>query len=94
MFEEDNARTIMLEEEQVVDRFAEFKDVANKQFEMVRNQAMILGIKVSSEVILNKITSAMNKPGKRSLNDYKRLVKEIEDFCRVAMKPKEETVQN
>ena len=81
----------LFEEEQVtenVDELAEVKEAMNEQFEKIQKQAMALGIRVASKVILDKITVAMSKPGKRSLNDYRRLVKEIEDFCNVAMKQK------
>ena len=99
MYENENGQMTLFDEEQVTeaaDEFAEIREVANEQFEKIRNQAMVLGIRVASQMVLDKITVAMSKPGKRSLNDYRRLVKEIEEFCNVAMKQKakEETVQN
>lgn len=101
MHENENGQMSLFEEEQVtseVDELAEVKEAMNEQFTKIQNQAMVLGIRVASKLVLDKIAVAMSKPGKRSLNDYKRLVKEIEDFCKVAMtqksKTEEETVQN
>lgn len=97
MYENDDGQMVLFEEEhssENIDDFAEFREVANKQFEAMRNQGIEIGIKISSRVILDKIASAMNKPGKRSLNDYRRLIKEIVDFCNVSMKSQDETVQN
>ena len=56
--------------------------------EQIRTQSMLLGAQAMCSVVLQKITVAMNKPGKRSLNDYKRLVKEITDFCETGLSRK------
>jgi hypothetical protein len=71
----------------------ELKEAMNEQFTKIQNQTMVLGIRVASKMVLDKIAVAMSKPGKRSLNDYKRLIKEIEDFCNVAMTQKSKEVE-
>lgn len=93
----ENEQMSLFEDEPIVaqtDDLAteELKEAMNEQFTKIQNQAMVLGIRVASKMVLDKIAVAMSKPGKRSLNDYRRLIKEIEDFCNVAMtqKSKEE----
>ena len=56
--------------------------------EQIRTQSMLLGAQAMCSVVLQKIAVTMNKPGKRSLNDYKRLVKEITDFCETGLSRK------
>lgn len=56
--------------------------------EKIRTQSMLLGAQAMCSVVLQKITVAMNQPGKRSLNDYRRLVKDIEDFCTTGLSRK------
>lgn len=93
----ENEQMSLFEDEPIVEQAddlatEELKEAMNEQFTKIQNQAMVLGIRVANKMILDKIAVAMSKPGKRSLNDYKRLIKEIEDFCNVAMtqKSKEE----
>jgi hypothetical protein len=93
----ENEQMSLFEDEPIVEQTddlatEELKEAMNEQFTKIQNQAMVLGIRVASKMVLDKIAVAMSKPGKRSLNDYKRLIKEIEDFCNVAMtqKSKEE----
>ena len=92
-----NEQMSLFEDEPIVEQTddlatEELKEAMNEQFTKIQNQAMVLGIRVASKMVLDKIAVAMSKPGKRSLNDYRRLIKEIEDFCNVAMtqKSKEE----
>ena len=42
---------------------------------------MILGFRVAVRHILGVIIEFENSSGKKSNNDYKRLVKKIKDFC-------------
>ena len=98
MYENENGQMTLFEEEQTTEQendlaTDELKEAMNEQFTKIQNQAMVLGIRVTSKLVLDKIAVAMSKPGKRSLNDYKRLVKEIEDFCKVAMVQKSKEVE-
>lgn len=87
-----------------------FKEAADAQFRKIQRQNLLIGAQAMCSVILEKIVTAMNKPGKRTMADYKRLTKDIEQFCRVGISRKinadgevelvedeptaEETVQN
>lgn len=64
------------------------KAAIEEQLSKIRRQSMLLGGQVMLHTVLNKIVTAMNKPGKRSLNDYRRLVKDIESFCRIGLSRK------
>ena len=60
------------------------KAIADKLSE-IRTQAMLLGAQSTCQVIINTITAALNQPGKRTMNDYKRLVKNIRRFCEIGL---------
>ncbi len=82
----------------------EFDEVVRKEMTNVHTRGMMLGVQVTCKMVLDKISATMMQPGKRSMNDYKRLVKEIEQFCRTGVSrrinadgtttPIDETVQN
>lgn len=58
------------------------------QFEKIRRQSMLLGAQVMCHTILDKITVFERKPGSKSNNDHKRLIKEIKQFCEVGVSRK------
>lgn len=74
------------------------KDVVEK----LRTQSMLLGARAMTVTIANIIDAEMNKPGKRTMADMKRIVKKVREFCQKAIdhpveEPKfgeEETAQN
>lgn len=74
------------------------KDVVEK----LRTQSMLLGARAMTVTIANMIDAEMNKPGKRTMADMKRIVKKVREFCQKAIdhpveEPKfgeEETAQN
>lgn len=63
----------------------ELKKDVQDVMEKIRTQAMLLGGKAVCTVIYNIIQKFYTQPGKRTLNDYKRLIKEIEKFCKTAV---------
>nr|DAL08536.1 MAG TPA_asm: hypothetical protein [Caudoviricetes sp.] len=77
---------------------AKVKDVVEK----LRTQSMLLGARAMTVTIANMIDAEMNKPGKRTMADMKRIVKKVRKFCQKAIdhpveEPKfgeEETAQN
>ena len=77
---------------------AKVKDVVEK----LRTQSMLLGARTMTVTIANMIDAEMNKPGKRTMADMKRIVKKVREFCQKAIdhpveEPKfgeEETAQN
>lgn len=66
----------------------ELKTAIEETMEQIRTQSMLLGAQAMCSVVQQKIAVAMSKPGKRSLNDYKRLIKELDEFCKVGLSRK------
>lgn len=74
------------------------KDIVEK----LCTQNMLLGARTMTLTIANMIDAEMNKPGKRTVADMKRIVKKVREFCQKAIDhpvetPKfgdEETAQN
>lgn len=64
------------------------QETIEEQFEKIRTQAMLLGFQVAIKSILDKIIEVETKPGKRSMNDYKRLIKDIRGFCQTGLSRK------
>ena len=69
-------------------KYSEFDEVVRKEMTNIHTRGMMLGVQVTCKMVLDKISAAMMQPGKRSMNDYKRLVKEIEQFCRTGLSRK------
>lgn len=63
----------------------EFKKKVEDVVEKIRTQALLLGGKTMATIVYNKIQAAINAPGKRTMNDYRRLIKDIETFCKKAV---------
>ncbi len=63
----------------------ELKQAVNGIVEKVRLQAILMGAQTICAIILQKIQNAQSKPGKRTMNDYKRLVKDIEEYCKIGI---------
>ena len=66
----------------------ELKDAVSKTLEKIRTQALLLGAQSMCSVILQKIMEFEMKPGKRTLNDHRRLVKDIKSFCETGISRK------
>ena len=66
----------------------ELTKAVEETLERVRTQSMLLGGQAICSVILQKIVTAKAQPGKRSLRDYERLVKDIEQFCTTGLSRK------
>lgn len=64
------------------------KDAIDAQLKKIQRQNLLIGAQTVCTVILDKITTAMNKPGKRTMNDYKRVIKDVEKFCRTGISRK------
>lgn len=71
-------------------------EVAEEQFKKIQRTGIMIGAQTFATVILEKIIDAKKKPGRFTLNDYRRLVDEIERFCKVGVSRKinDETIQN
>lgn len=63
----------------------ELKEKLSDAVEKLRTQAMLLGARAITVTIANMIDGDMNKPGKRTMADMRRLVKKVRDFCQKAI---------
>lgn len=61
------------------------KEAIKTQMEKVRMAALLNGSKAICGVVLQYITEFQKQPGKKSANDYKRLIKKISNFCAVSL---------
>lgn len=66
----------------------ELKNAINESMNKLRLQAMYLGAQTMCSTILQKILVLEHKQGKITMNDYKRLIKDIKNFCNVALSKK------
>lgn len=69
----------------------EFKDKVADVVEKIRTQALLLGARTMAVTIANMIDGDINKPGKRSMADMRRIVKKVRDFCQTAINHTVET---
>lgn len=104
-----------VEEEDAIEVPAEvsedaLKAVVEEEMQKIARQNLLLGGQSVCKLVLDKIITFKTKPGKPTMNDYKRLVKDIEHFCSIGLSRKvtadgetvpreeesvaEETVQN
>lgn len=80
----------------------ELKDAIETTLSKLRRQSMLLGFQVACQSVLDKITAFERKPGSKSNNDHKRLIKDIKQFTEQGLSRKvntdgeteSETVQN
>lgn len=96
---EDNAESNVKSEEK-----DELKDAIEETLSKIRRQSMLLGFQVACQTVLDKITAFERKPGSKSNNDHKRIIKEIKQFVETGLsrkvntdgetEPVEETAQN
>lgn len=63
----------------------ELKKSVDEVLEKVRTQAMLLGARAMCVNIIHMIDEDLSKPGKRTMNDMKRIIKRVRDFCKVAV---------
>lgn len=64
------------------------KQAIEEQLKKIQRQNLLLGAQTMCSVVLQKITAAQSKPGKMTMNDYKRLVKDIQKFCETGISRK------
>lgn len=89
LFEDDVEQT----EESKIDPEAkdELKDAIEETLSKLRMQSMLLGAQAICQTILDKIIAFDKKPGSKSNNDHKRLIKDIKQFCEVGLSRKVNT---
>ena len=64
------------------------KDALEEQFKKIQTQSMLLGLQTACQVILEKMLVWEKQPGKRTLNDHRRLIKDIKQFCETGISKK------
>lgn len=88
--EEENGQMSLLEHEEKQPEMSndQLKDAIESTLSKIRRQSMLLGAQSMCSVILEKIVRAESAPGKRTMNDYKRLIKDIRKFCETGLSRK------
>lgn len=86
------------------DADGELKIAIGETLSKIRRQSMLLGGQTICRLILDKIIAFESKPGSKSNNDHKRLIKDIKHFVEIGLSRKvnadgetesvEETAQN
>lgn len=79
------------EETAINDVENEFKTKVENVVEQIRTQALLLGARSMCVTIANMIDGDINKPGKRSMADMRRIVKKVRDFFQTAINHTVET---
>ena len=57
------------------------KEAIETQMRKIQRQSMLIGAQTICKVILDKIIATEGKASKTTMNDYKRLIKDIKSFC-------------
>lgn len=64
------------------------KDALEGQFKKIQTQNLLLGFQTCASTVLEKIILWEKQPGKRTLNDHKRLIKDLTKFCETGLSKK------
>lgn len=64
------------------------KKAINEQMRKIQRQSMLIGAQTMCRVVLDKVLAFKTKQGKPTMNDYKRLVKDIQQFCETGLSRK------
>ena len=81
----------IIEEEEIVTETNEedpLKKAINEQMRQIQRQSMLIGAQTMCKVVLDKVLAFKTKQGKPTMNDYKRLVKDIQNFCETGLSRK------
>ena len=90
------ANETMVEEEQITpvetseqsNEEDPLKEAINEQLKKIQRQNLLLGAQTICHTVLEKILKAENQPGKRTMNDYRRLIKDLKKFCETGLSRK------
>lgn len=66
----------------------ELKGAIGETLSKIRTQSMLLGAQAICKTIADKIYIFESSQGKKSANDYKRLIKDVKKFCEVGLSRK------
>ena len=67
------------------------KEAINEQLKKIQRQNLLLGAQTICHTVLEKILKAEMQPGKRTMNDYRRLIKDLKKFCETGLSRKVNT---
>ena len=67
------------------------KEAINEQLKKIQRQNLLLGAQTICHTVLEKILKAEMQPGKRTMADYRRLVKDLKKFCETGLSRKVNT---
>ena len=62
-----------------------FKQAIEEQMRKIQRQSMLIGAQTMCKVVLDKVLTFKTKQGKPTMNDYKRLIKDLEQFCKTGL---------
>ena len=65
-----------------------FRKAIEEQMRKIQRQSMLIGAQTMCRVVLDKVLAFKTKQGKPTMNDYKRLVKDIQQFCETGLSRK------
>lgn len=85
LFEDETAEGVQTEERD------ELKEAIEATMSRLRRQSMLLGFQVACQTVLDKISAFERKPGSKSNNDHKRLIKDIKQFVEQGLSRKVNT---
>lgn len=77
-----------VQDEETLEDEDPLRKAVEEQMAKLRTQSMLLGAQTACNVILQKMIKWNNQPGKRTLNDHRRLLKEIQEFCETGISRK------
>ena len=78
MFEDEAVETV--DSEEGLDKDEAFKDAVYARMRKIHNEGMVVGLQTACHIALNKIYDFERRAGKKSNNDYKRLIKDLKKF--------------
>jgi hypothetical protein len=102
LFEEEEKVVVDSNDELAADD--DFKELVYARMRKIHNEGMIVGFQTACHTALDKIYTFERSAGKKSANDYKRILKDLKKFFEVGIsrkansdkesEPEVETVQN
>ena len=84
----ENAEQLSVEDFSSDEFQSALEETMKKQFEKVRMAGMLTGAKGICGAIMQYIYQFNSSPGKKTLNDHRRLLKKINEFCSVSLNKK------
>ena len=68
-----------------MDEEKKFEEHIKETMSKLQTQSMLIGGRSMCVVIANMMDEELNKPGKRTMADMKRIIKKVRSFCQTAI---------